>query len=133
MSTHVQWTGKAPPAIHGAYTPHAAHRAVMARGRNAPEGPRETVCDGCGMLAACHRGVCAMCRLDGVPMRPKRRRITDRVESTKLPSAPDNFPTVQRERARALAIRAEDPKGWAEVLGDAVDEPEAVQTKPESA
>ena len=74
------------------------------------------VCDGCGILGACMRGVCSMCRADGVVMRlraPKRNDFKAWAATTlPIPRA-----TLDAGRERALAIRAEDPEGWAEVLG----------------
>lgn len=112
-------SGKAPPAIHGAPTQRAAHQAMYDKiPRVAFVRRGEGECDGCGDYGPIVRGICAWCRLDGVPERPPSRRRKATASVTRLPSAPDNFPTVARERARALAIRAEDPKGWAEVYGE---------------
>lgn len=76
------------------------------------------VCDGCGMLSVCKLGVCAMCRLDGVEQRETAHEERERVTKDRaIGGPPDNAGTTARARARALAIRAEDPEGWADVMG----------------
>lgn len=76
------------------------------------------ICDGCGMLVEVTRGVCSMCRLDGVPLMETRAQERARLAADFVCSGPpDTFPTMARERARALAIRAEDPEGWEAVMG----------------
>lgn len=85
-----------------------------------PTMDRNGVCDGCGQYGAVDRGVCAMCLLDGVPQRPSAAEERAELAAKTLPSAPDTFPTVARERERVASIRAEDPSGWAAVLGPAV-------------
>lgn len=79
---------------------------------------RRGVCDGCGMLGAVVYGVCAMCRVDGVPLRPSRAAEKAEIDAVVMCGAPDNFATIERERARSLAIRAEDPTGWAAAIGE---------------
>lgn len=77
-----------------------------------------SVCDGCGILTACVRGVCSMCRVDGVEQRPTR---AERLASAfTVAKGVETFPSDERGRARAAAIRAEDPEGWAEAIGHKV-------------
>jgi hypothetical protein len=68
------------------------------------------VCDGCGMLSPVVRGVCAMCRIDGVPLRDVQR-------AQKVCATEDNFGSHALARERALAIRAEAPAEWEAILG----------------
>lgn len=77
---------------------------------------REATCDGCGTLAPCKRGVCAMCRADGVPGKPRCKPLPASWNAV-AGGPPDNMGTTEMARQRALAIRAEDPEGWADAIG----------------
>ncbi len=81
------------------------------------------ICDGCDEIHPLVRGVCAMCRANGVPMRPgpkARAKARKALLTTANCKTPDSFPTTARNRARADAIRAEDPAGWAAAIGHRV-------------
>jgi hypothetical protein len=78
---------------------------------------RQGICDGCGQLAPVIRGVCAMCRVDGVPTRLTAAERRDESRGARIAKGRDSFPTIAREQARVAAIRAEDVAGWAAVIG----------------
>lgn len=54
-----------------------------------------------------------MCRLDGVPQRETKAEALKAVEMM-VCGGIESFPSIARAKARAKAIRAEDPEGWAE-------------------